>query len=253
MSHREPPPKPRAILHIDMDAFYASVEMLDDPSLRGKPVMVGGTPEGRGVVAAASYEARKFGVHSAMSAFKAHKLCPQGIFLRPRFSRYSEISRQFFAIFHEYTPHVEPISIDEAFLDVTGSQSLFGPAEQIGRTIKRRIREEVGLDRLGRDSRPTNFWPSWPATWKSPTGSWSLKHRRGRADAWLRCRSSANSGASARVTAGGRWPSIGVRRVRGPVGGSRMKSLEAAFGLLCPAPLLELAQRDRRAAGGHWR
>ena len=135
----------RAILHIDMDAFYASVEMLDNPALRGLPVIVGGTPEGRGVVAAASYEARKFGVHSAMSAFQAVRLCPHGVFIKPRMSRYGEVSRSIFKIFHDYTPLVEAISVDEAFLDVTGCQRLFGPPEAIGRAIKRRIREEIGL------------------------------------------------------------------------------------------------------------
>jgi DNA polymerase-4 len=128
-----------------MDAFYASVEVMDDPSLAGKPVIVGGTPEGRGVVSAASYEARKYGVHSAMSAFRAKKLCPDGVFIVPRMSRYVEVSKQIRSIFHEYTPLVEPISLDEAFLDLTGSQRLFGPAVEIGRTIKRRIRDEIGL------------------------------------------------------------------------------------------------------------
>jgi DNA polymerase-4 len=135
----------RSILHVDMDAFFAAVEVLDDPALAGKPVMVGGTPEGRGVVAAASYEARRYGVHSAMSAWQARKRCPHGIFLRPRFERYSEISKNIFDIFGQYTPLVEPISIDEAFLDVTGCERLFGPAVEIGRAIKRRIREEIGL------------------------------------------------------------------------------------------------------------
>ena len=128
-----------------MDAFYASVEVMDNPALAGRPVIVGGTPEGRGVVSAASYEARKFGVHSAMSAWRATKLCPDGVFVRPRMSRYVELSHQIKAVFRDYTPLVEPISLDEAFLDVTGSRRLFGSAVEIGRGIKRRIRDEVGL------------------------------------------------------------------------------------------------------------
>ncbi|RKZ14371.1 DNA polymerase IV [bacterium] len=128
-----------------MDAFYASVEVLDDPSLAGRPVIVGGTPEGRGVVAAASYEARGFGVHSAMSAARARRLCPDGVFLRGRMERYHEISAGIGAIFRDFTPLVEPLSIDEAFLDVGGCLRLFGDGETIGRLIKDRIGDEVGL------------------------------------------------------------------------------------------------------------
>ncbi|HEU4365767.1 MAG TPA: DNA polymerase IV [Candidatus Krumholzibacteria bacterium] len=138
-------PRTRAIIHVDMDAFYASVEIMDDPSLAGKPVIVGGPAEARGVVAAASYEARKFGVHSAMSAHRARKLCPHGVFITARMSRYAEISNRIHAILQDYTPLIEPISIDEAFLDVTASRALFGGGEEIGRAIKRRIREEIGL------------------------------------------------------------------------------------------------------------
>jgi len=133
------------ILHVDMDAFYASVEERDRPELVGRPVIVGGTPEGRGVVAAANYVARKFGVHSAMPAVTAKRLCPHGVFLRPRMEYYAEISDQIHAIFQKFTPLVEPLSLDEAFLDVSGSERLFGPAESIGRAIKREIREQLGL------------------------------------------------------------------------------------------------------------
>ncbi len=135
----------RSILHVDMDAFFASVEVLDDPRLKGKPVIVGGTPEGRGVVSAASYEARAFGVHSAMSAARAIKLCPDGVFIRPRGRRYAEISGYIFDIFHDFTPLIEPLSVDEAFMDVGGCLRLFGSAEVIGHRIKDRIQAEIGL------------------------------------------------------------------------------------------------------------
>jgi DNA polymerase-4 len=104
----------RRIIHVDMDAFYASVEQRDKPELKGKPVIVAGSPDSRGVVSAASYEARKFGVHSAMPASQAHRLCPNGVFLPVRMSRYVEVSRQIREIFHRYTPDVEPLSVDEA-------------------------------------------------------------------------------------------------------------------------------------------
>jgi DNA polymerase-4 len=133
------------ILHVDMDAFYASVEERDNPSLVGRPVIVGGTAEGRGVVAAANYEARKFGVHSAMTAAHAVRLCPQAVFIRPRMERYAEVSRQIRAIYEEFTPLVEPLSLDEAFLDATGSEPLFGSSAEIGLQIKRRIRNELHL------------------------------------------------------------------------------------------------------------
>lgn len=133
------------ILHVDMDAFYASVEERENPSLVGRPVIVGGSPERRGVVSAANYEARKFGVHSAMSAARARRLCPQGVFLPCRMDFYVEVSRRIRMVFERYTPLVEPLSLDEAFLDVTGSENLFGPSAQIGRRIKEEIRAELRL------------------------------------------------------------------------------------------------------------
>jgi len=141
-------PADRSIIHLDMDAFYASVEQLDHPAYRGKPVVVGADPRGgagRGVVAACSYEARRFGIRSALPISRAFRLCPTAIFVRPRLSRYAEMSERIFAILRQYTDLVEPLSIDEGFLDVTGSERLFGPAQEIARTLKSRIRAELGL------------------------------------------------------------------------------------------------------------
>jgi len=134
----------RHIIHLDMDAFYPAVEVLDHPDLKGKPVIVGGIGD-RGVVSSASYEAREFSVHSAQPMVTARRLCPQGIFLPVRMGRYREISEQIFRIFHHFTPLVEPLSIDEAFLDVTGSTRLFGEPEVIARKIKTQIVRETGL------------------------------------------------------------------------------------------------------------
>ncbi len=134
-----------AIIHVDMDAFFAAIEQRDNPALQGKPVIVGGSKESRGVVSTASYEARKFGVHSAMSMAEAVRRCPDGIYLPVDMKKYRAVSRQIMEIFQRFTPEVEAISVDEAFLDVTGSQKLFGEAEQIGWQIKRIIRQELDL------------------------------------------------------------------------------------------------------------
>ena len=134
----------RKIIHVDMDAFYASVEQMDNPELKGKPLAVGGGGT-RGVVSAASYEARKFGVRSAMSGVKARRLCPELLFVRPRFERYSEISKKIRTIFYDYTDLVEPLSLDEAYLDVTNNKKGNPSASLIAEEIRTRIFKEVGL------------------------------------------------------------------------------------------------------------
>lgn len=141
-------PMARTILHVDMDSFFASVEEREDPSLRGRPVIVGADPEGgdgRGVVAAANYRARDYGVHSAQPISEAYRRCPDAAFLRPRGSLYAEISRSVFEVLRRYTDQVEPLSIDEAFLDVTASRRLFGDGPEIARRVREEIREEVSL------------------------------------------------------------------------------------------------------------
>jgi DNA polymerase-4 len=134
----------RKIIHIDMDAFYASVEQRDRPEIKGKPVIVGGDPNSRGVVAACSYEAREFGIHSAMASSTAYKLCPQAVFIRPRFDAYRAVSSEIREIFYEYTDLVEPLSLDEAFLDVTENFKGMPSATLIAREIKKKIYEKTG-------------------------------------------------------------------------------------------------------------
>jgi len=159
----------RRILHIDMDAFYASVEQRDDPSLRGKPVAVGGQPQSRGVVAAASYEARAFGVHSAMPMSKAVRLCPHLVIVRPDFSRYKAASTALFTIFREVTPLVEPLSLDEAYLDVTENAwgETYGTA--VARRLKARIKADTGLT-ASAGVAPNKFLAKIASGWKKPDG-----------------------------------------------------------------------------------
>ncbi|MCP4870414.1 MAG: DNA polymerase IV [Proteobacteria bacterium] len=134
---------PRIVLHADMDAFYAAVEQLDDPSLRGKPLLVGPN-SGRGVVLTASYAARPFGVGSAMPMSKAKRLCPQAIVVPPRFDRYSEISKQVMSVFGDFSPDVEPLSLDEAFLEMSGAERIFGGPLEMGRKLKEAVKEATG-------------------------------------------------------------------------------------------------------------
>lgn len=134
----------RTVLHADMDAFYASIEQRDRPELRGLPVIVGGS-QARGVVSAASYEARQFGVRSAMPGFEAKRLCPQGVFLAPDMERYAAVSAEVHRVFEQFTPEIEPLALDEAFLDVTGSLGLFGDAHRLGQQLKQRVHAATSL------------------------------------------------------------------------------------------------------------
>src|SRR5260221_7957848 len=152
-----------------MDAFYASVEQRDNPSLRGKPLAVGGQPNQRGVVAAASYEARAFGVHSAMPMSQAVRLCPSLMIVRPDFTRYKTASQAVFTIFREVTPLVEPLSLDEAYLDVTENAWNEPLATNVARQLKERIRAETNLT-ASAGVAPNKFLPKIPAGWQKPDG-----------------------------------------------------------------------------------
>jgi len=163
------PESPRRIIHVDMDAFYASVEQRDDPELRGRPVAVGGPAASRGVVAAASYEARAFGVRSAMPMARAVRLCPDLVVVRPDFARYRAVSQQVMAILRSSTPLVEPLSLDEAYLDVT--DNLWGEplATQVAKTLKARIRTELDLT-ASAGVAPNKFLAKIASGWKKPDG-----------------------------------------------------------------------------------
>ena len=163
------PPELRRILHVDMDAFYASVEQRDDPSLAGRPVAVGGRPESRGVVAAASYEARTFGVRSAIPMAHAVRLCPELVILRPDFEKYARVSRQVFALFREVTPLVEPLSLDEAYLDVTENAWGLALGVEVARRLKEKIREETRLT-ASAGVAPNKFLAKIASGWKKPDG-----------------------------------------------------------------------------------
>lgn len=165
------------ILHCDMDAFYASVEERDRPELVGKPVIVGGPPEKRGVVSAANYVARTYGVHSAMPSATAHRLCPHGVYLPPRIAYYAEVSRHIREIFERFTPLVEPLSLDEAFLDVSGSEHLFGSAAEIGRKIQQTVREEIGLV-VSVGVAPNKFLAKIASDFKKPNGFFVVEPER---------------------------------------------------------------------------
>ncbi|MDP2932381.1 MAG: DNA polymerase IV, partial [Chloroflexota bacterium] len=135
----------RTIMHIDLDAFFVSVEQVENPRLKGKPVVVGGRPDRRGVVATASYEARKFGIHSAMPLATAYRLCPQAIFIEGSYHKYRDASAKFMAILADFSPFLEPMGIDEAYLDAWGFESLYGTIHRMAGLIKQRVKDELGI------------------------------------------------------------------------------------------------------------
>ena len=163
----------RKIIHIDMDAFYASVEQRDEPSLKGRPVIVG-WPGERSVVCAASYEARKFGVHSAMPATRAKRLCPEGVFIHPNFEKYRAVSKEIRSIFERHTPLVEPLSLDEAYLDVTVELTGIPTATETAETIRREIRDETNLT-ASAGVAPNKFLAKIASDWKKPDGLFVIK------------------------------------------------------------------------------
>lgn len=174
MLHKGEVLKVRKIIHIDMDAFFASVEVRDNPALRGQPVVVGGSPDSRGVVAAASYEARVFGIHSAMPCARAYRLCPQAVFLRPNFEQYREVSRQIRDIFFRYTSLVEPLSLDEAYLDVTENHLGNPSATRIAQAIKAEILEKTGLT-ASAGVAPNKFLAKIASDEKKPNGLFVIR------------------------------------------------------------------------------
>ncbi|HHU61294.1 MAG TPA: DNA polymerase IV, partial [Natronincola sp.] len=165
----------RTIMHVDMDAFFASVEILDNPDYKGKPVIVGGRKDSpRGVVSAASYEARKFGVRSAMPIFKAVVLCPHGIFVPGRMDRYQEISRQIHDLFPQVSPLIEPLSIDEAFLDMSGCEHFYTSLEDMGLHLKKLIKQETGLT-ASVGIAPNKFLAKLASDWRKPDGLFVIR------------------------------------------------------------------------------
>jgi DNA polymerase-4 len=222
----------RKIIHIDMDAFYASVEVRDHPSLQGLPVVVGGSPNSRGVVAAASYEARRFGIHSAMPCSRAYRLCPKAVFTPPDFDKYRAVSRRIHAIFHRYTDQVEPLSLDEAYLDVTVNRLGEPSATRIAAAIKADIRRETGLT-ASAGVAPNKFLAKIASEERKPDGLFVIRPRE----------------VAAFVA---RLP---LRKVPG-VGQATLKSMEAlglrTCGDLAPLSLAELTRRfGKRGAWFH--
>ncbi len=196
----------RKIIHVDMDAFYASVEQRDDPQLRGKPVIVAWKGK-RSVVCAASYEARKFGVHSAMPAVRAERLCPEGIFVPPDFTRYRAVSKEVREIFKRHTDLIEPLSLDEAYLDVTENKTGLPTATLVAKTIREQIRQELNLT-ASAGVAPNKFLAKLASDWRKPDGLFVIQPEEVEAFL-LPCRWDGylESGKSRKRS----WPNLGLR------------------------------------------
>ncbi len=258
MADSEPPAADgaavRRILHVDMDAFYASVEQRDDPGLRGRPVAVGGRPEGRGVVAAASYEARVFGVRSAMPMARAVRLCPELVVVPPRFTQYLDVSRQVFDLFREVTPLVEPLSLDEAYLDVTANSWNEPLGMRVAERLKAGIRERTQLT-ASAGVAPNKFLAKIASGWHKPDGLTVIAP--GRVETFLRGLDvealwGVGPVTARKLRACGIAKLVDVRtadpeRLRGAVGSAADWLRQLAQGV-DPRPVL--AVRDRKSAGG---
>lgn len=226
----------RCILHVDMDAFFASVEQARRPELRGKPLVVGGRPGERGVVASASYEARRYGLHSAMPVSTAYRLCPQAVFLPSDFSLYGQCSRQIREMLKELTPLVQPMGLDEAYLDLTGFEALYGPARQTAQRLKRRIQDELGVTAsIGIAS--NKLVAKIASDWEKPDGL--VEVTPGREEAFLApLPVQALPGVGEATTAALRR--LGIVRV-GHLAQTPLSVLRSQFGSLAPH-LLEMAR-----------
>lgn len=238
------------ILHVDMDAFYAAIEALDHPEWRGQPLVVGSPPDQRGVVATCSYEARRFGIHSAMPSRTAGRLCPHAIFVPPRMERYAEISARIMSIFEEFTPFVEPLSLDEAFLDVSGALRLWGEAVAIAREVKGRIKSQLGLTAsVGVAS--NKFLAKMASDMNKPDGITVVPVTEPEIMAFLAPLPVTKMWGIGKVT-GARLEKEGLR-VIGQLQGLDMRSMERLFGKTGAVDMADLARgRDSRPVVTHW-
>jgi len=238
------------ILHVDMDAFYAAIEVLDHPEWRGRPLVVGSPPDQRGVVSTCSYEARRFGIHSAMPSRTAGKLCPHAIFVAPRMDRYAEISGQIMSIFEEFTPFVEPLSLDEAFLDVSGALRLWGEAVAIARELRGRIKTRLGLTAsVGVAS--NKFLAKMASDMNKPDGLTVVPVTEPEIMAFLAPLPVTKMWGIGKVT-GARLEKESIRQI-GQLQALDLRAMERLFGKTGATDMADLARgRDHRPVITHW-